>query len=131
MYKIIVDANVWIRFARIKNIAPLLNRFTAYNLLPVTNNYLLSEVFGALVDNKWMNENKALNVAGFIKKITYHVIETATFRLSPDPKDNYLFDLAVQQNCIFIISDDSQLLQFILKPVRVYTSSWFLKAFPL
>ncbi len=45
MYKIIIDANVWIKYARAKDIAPLLNRMIAYNFLPVVNNYLLSEIF--------------------------------------------------------------------------------------
>ncbi len=43
MFKIIIDANVWIKYARVKEIAPLLNRLTAYNLLPVTNNYLFQK----------------------------------------------------------------------------------------
>ena len=58
MYKIIIDANVWIKYARAKEIAPLLNRLVTYNLLPVINNYLLSEVFDALLGNKWMKEKK-------------------------------------------------------------------------
>ena len=49
MYKIVIDANVWIRFARAKNITPLLNRFILYNFIPVVNNYLLSEIFDAIV----------------------------------------------------------------------------------
>lgn len=130
MFKIIIDANVWIKYARVKNVAPLLNRFTIYNLLPITNNYLLSEIFNAIVENKWMNDKQANNLTGFIKKISYNITERAVFRISPDPKDNYLFDLAVQNNCAFIISDDSLLLQFPLKPIPVYTPSWFLKNFP-
>jgi len=35
MSKIIVDANVWIRYARAKDIAPLLKRFTTYDFLPL------------------------------------------------------------------------------------------------
>ncbi|MCW3113147.1 MAG: hypothetical protein JWR18_1543 [Segetibacter sp.] len=44
MFKIIIDANVWVKYARVKDIAPLLGRLVQYNLLPLTNNYLLSEV---------------------------------------------------------------------------------------
>ena len=131
MYKIIIDANVWIRYARAKDIAPLLKRLATYNLLPVVNNYLLSEVFDALLENKWMKEKNANLVIEFIKKISFPVAETAIFGISPDPKDNYLFDIAIQNNCIFLITDDSELLQFTLKPVHVHTSGWFLKTFPL
>lgn len=131
MYKIIIDANVWIKYARSKDIAPLLNRLVTYNLLPVINNYLLSEVFDALLENKWMKEKKAHLVIEFMKKISFRVTEKAIYRMSPDPKDNYLFDLAVQNKCIFLITDDSELLQFTLKPIPVHTSRWFLKTFPI
>lgn len=42
---VVLDANVWIRFARSKKLQPLVDRFITYNLIPVVNNYLLSEVF--------------------------------------------------------------------------------------
>lgn len=129
MYKVIVDANVWIKYARSKNIAPLLDRFVAYNILPISNNYLLSEIFDALVANEWMNENQSTKLVAFVKKICFNTTEKAVFALSPDPKDNYLFDLAVQFNCAFIISDDHELLQFKLKPIPVITSTRFIKSF--
>ena len=131
MYKIIIDANVWIKYARAKDIAPLLNRFTSFNLLPFTNNYLLSEIFDAVVENKWMSEKQAFQLIEFVRKFTFNITETPVYRLSPDPKDNYLFDLAIQNNCIFIVSDDSLLSQFVLRPVPVYTSAKFFKTFPL
>ena len=129
VYKVVIDANVWIKYARSKDIAPLLNRFAAYNLLPVANNYLLSEIFTAVVENGWMSERLATNTVSFIKKIALMTAENAVYRLSPDPKDNYLFDLAVQNTCVFIISDDTELLQFSMKPVPVHSSGWFLKTF--
>ena len=131
MYKIIIDANVWIKCARSKDISPLLNRIIAYNFLPVVNNYLLSEIFNALLENKWMKEKNGNLVIEFIKKISLVVTEKAVYGISPDPKDNYLFDLAVQNRCIFMITDDSQLLEFTLKPIPVHTSGWFFKTFPV
>ena len=131
MYAVIIDANVWIRFARTRNIAPLLDRLVTYKFIPVVNNYLLSEIFDALLENKWMNKTQAISIIEFIKKIALMIAERAVYRLSPDPKDNYLFDLAIQNNCVFIISDDSKLLRFKLKPVPVHSTSWFLKRFPV
>ena len=61
MYKIVIDANVWIRFARAKNITLLLNRFILYNFIPVVNNYLLSEIFDAIVGQKWIIVRTGLN----------------------------------------------------------------------
>jgi putative PIN family toxin of toxin-antitoxin system len=131
MYSVIIDANVWIRFARTKNITPLLDRLVIYQFLPVVNNYLLAEIFDALIENEWMNKTGADAVIAYIKKITLVVAERAVYRISPDPKDNYLFDLAIQTNSIFIISDDTKLLRFKLKPVPVHSTNWFLKKFPV
>ena len=131
MYLIIIVANIWIKFARARNIAPLLERLVTYQFIPVVNNYLLVEIFDALVENKWMHKKQATDIVNFIRKVALIITEKAVYRLSPDPKDNYLFDLAVQNNCVFIISDDSKLLQFKLKPISVHSSSWFLKKFPV
>lgn len=131
MFKVVVDANVWIKYARSKDVSPLIVRLVAYKFLPVANNYLLSEVFDAVVDNRWMTNRAATKLVAFIQKITLFTTETAVYRLSPDSKDNYLFDLAVQNNCVFIISDDLMLLQFQFKPVPVHTSGWFMKTFPI
>ena len=131
MYKIVFDANVWIRYARSKNISPLIDRFTSFDFLPVTNNYLLSEVYDAIVENKWMHPVQATKLTALIKKISLFTTENAVFAVSPDPKDNYLFDLAVQNNCLFIITDDSKLLRYELKPVPVHSTDWFLNTFPV
>lgn len=131
MREIIIDANVWVRFARYQNLQPLLTRFDFHYLLPVINNYLLSEVFDALVENKWMTEKVALKTILFIAKVSLNTAGSAVYRLSPDPKDNYLFDLAVQNNCAFIVSDDGELLSFTLQPVEVKSCNWFLKHFPV
>lgn len=131
MYPIIIDANVWIKFARTKNIAPLLDRLLMYQFLPVVNNYLLSEIFDALIENKWMNKIQAGATIAFIKKIALVVTERSVYGISPDPKDNYLFDLAIQSNCAFIISDDTKLLKFKLQPLPVHSTNWFLRKFPV
>ena len=130
MYKIVVDANIWIKYARAKNIKPLLSRFVKYNFLPVVNNYLLSEIFDALVINKWMNAKQATLVTEYIEKISLKTVEKAVFALSPDPEDNYLFDLAIQNNCVFIITNEKKILSIKLKPVPIFSGNWFIKHFP-
>ena len=131
MYKVVIDANVWIKYARVKSIAPLLQRFTAYGFLPVVNNYLLSEILDVVTDNKWMHPANAERMIDFIRKISLETIEKSVYALSPDPKDNYLFDLAVQNNCLFIITDDKNLLDFTLNPVPMHSTDWFLNTFPV
>lgn len=130
MYKIVIDANIWIKYARAKNIKPLLSRFIHYNFLPVVNNYLLSEIFDALVLNKWMSAKQARLVIQFIANISLKTIEKAVFALSPDAEDNYLFDLAIQNNCVFFITNEKRLLSIKLKPLPIFSGNWFIKQFP-
>ncbi len=85
----------------------------------------------AVTENEWMTDKVAMSLVAFIRKAALMTTETAIYRLSPDPKDNYLFDLAVQHTCVFIISDDTILQQFILKPLPVHSSGWFLKTFAI
>ena len=131
MYPIIIDANVWVKFARTRNIAPILDRLDTYQFLPLVNNYLLVEIFDALLENKWMHKTQATALIDYIKEMALVITEKAVYRLSPDPKDNYLFDLALQNNCVFIISDDSKLVRFKFKPLPVHSTAWFLKKFPV
>ena len=131
MYKVVIDANVWIRFARSKDITPLMNRFLLYNFVPVINSYLLSEIFDAVVEQKWMQKERAQKLINFIASISLVKAGKAVYALSPDPKDNYLFDLAIQNNCLFLITDDSVLLSFEMKPIHTHSTNWFLKHFPV
>ena len=128
---IVIDANIRIRFARSQSFSALVNRIALYKLIPVTNNYLLSEVFDTIVINEWATRKEAKRYIEYIKSISLFITEHAVYRISPDPKDNFLFDIAIQHNCSFIISNDTELLAFRLQPVKVKSVSWFLKNFPL
>jgi predicted nucleic acid-binding protein len=57
--------------------------------------------------------------------------ECAVYHLNPDPKDNYFSVLAVQNNCVFLITGDAELFGFRMTPVPVHGSGWGLKTFAL
>jgi len=86
--KIVIDACVWVRFARSKNLKPLVNRCIAYDMLPVINNYLLSEIFEALLEKGWATEKQAALFTEYVKYQSLFVTENVVYRLSPDPKDS-------------------------------------------
>ena len=131
MHNIVIDACVWLRFSRNNDIHPLLAIASKHKFAIIFNNYLLSEIHNALLNNKWVSEKRANNIIAFITKFCVSKTAAANYRISPDPKDNYLFDLAIQNNCAFIISDDRELLEFELKPIPVYSSNWFIKHYPI
>ena len=131
MNLILIDANVWIKYAHSKDIAPIALPLFKYKLVPVANRYLFAEIFDALVDNQWMTIKQATNLISLLNQVCFMVTERSVYRLSPDPKDNYIFDLAIQTNCAFIISDDTKLLSLKFQPVKTKSSNWLIKNFPL
>ncbi|MGN6492403.1 MAG: hypothetical protein ACTHLE_10450 [Agriterribacter sp.] len=76
-------------------------------------------------------EAQSTQVVNFIKSSVVVITEQVVYRISPDPKDNYLFALAIQTNSAYIISDDIALLTFQLQPIEVRSTNWFLKHFPI
>ena len=89
------------------------------------------QTFEAIVEHKWMNERQALRLVNLIPSVGIMRAGKAVYALSRDYKDNYLFDLAVQNNCVFIISDDLELFSFRMKPLPVQSCNWFLKQYPI
>lgn len=128
--KIVIDANTWIRYVGMNKQETLFMIMQSYRLLVICNNYLLHEIFNACIENEWYTSKQAFHIIMELKKMVYGTTETAIFRLSKDPKDNYIFDLAIQNNCRFIVSDDRLLRETSLKPIPVRTTSWFIKHYP-
>ena len=50
---------------------------------------------------------------------------------SPDPKDNFLFDLAIQTNSEVIVTKEKALLNFAASPVAIHDIKWFKEHFPV
>jgi putative PIN family toxin of toxin-antitoxin system len=127
----VIDAGIWVRLARSDYASPLIDRIVSYSLIPIVNNYLLSEIHDGLLKNQWATEKQANKFIFLVKNLSLFVIENVIYRVSPDAEDNYLFDLAIQHNAPFLISDDKALLAFPLKPVPVKSGNWCIKKFPV
>ncbi len=84
-YKVVFDSNVWARFIRSDNIYPLAERIKMYHILPVLDNYLLSEIHLVILKNEWTNEKSADRLIQLINGLSYNVSQTirTTYRLSP------------------------------------------------
>lgn len=87
------------------------------NIIVYADNYLLSAIFGACIENDWYSATEVHNIIDQINLIALGTTANSIYRFSPDPKDNYLFDLAVQRNCNFIVSDDKELREMVLRPI--------------
>ena len=66
-----------------------------------------------------------IEILDLIKAVTFYVETTPSFNNSPDPKDNFLFDLALQTQSEAIVTKEKALLEFSNSPVDIHDIKWF------
>ncbi|MEJ7736628.1 MAG: hypothetical protein WKF97_04305 [Chitinophagaceae bacterium] len=66
-----------------------------------------------------------------IKEATIFTVTQPQFNDSPDPKDNFLFDLALQTGSEVIVTQEKALLHFTSSPVPIHNLKWFKENFPV
>ena len=65
----------------------------------------------------------------FIQSITTHLIAEQFHIISPDPEDNYLFDIALHTNSKLLVTGEKVLLNWVESPVETISLSKFKKLF--
>ncbi len=63
--------------------------------------------------------------------LTTYINTVKLFDKSPDPKDNFLFDIAIQTGSEVIVSDEKKLLNYKESPVAIKSLGWFKENFPI
>ncbi len=66
-----------------------------------------------------------------IKEATIITVTLPTFTKSPDPKDNFLFDLALQTGSEVIVTQEKALLSFANCPIPIKSLKWFKETYPV
>ena len=128
---IVIDTSVFITYASYGKLYRLLDAVITYNLRVFVNMHLLSE-FGKKLHK--VSNKRNLNVSEEIKNIMEFAIlveTTPLFQNSPDSKDNFLFDLALQTNSNLIITKEKELLGFADSPVTLQDIKWFKETYPV
>jgi predicted nucleic acid-binding protein len=64
-----------------------------------------------------------------IRVATFYFETVEVFKGCPDPKDNFLFDLALQTGSELIVSQEKVLLNWQESPVPVHNILWFKEQF--
>jgi predicted nucleic acid-binding protein len=132
-YRIIFDANVYVQFAaygRIENLAAMILQ---YEFEVYATNHLLHEVHQALLKPGILKSATVSpdEVVEYLSKLLFMSAERPAYQLSPDYDDNYLFDIALQQGCIFLVTSDKALLNIKNPPVPVFSTQWFKENFKI
>jgi predicted nucleic acid-binding protein len=71
------------------------------------------------------------DIVQFTRAFTIQVVTHAAYAMSPDPEDNFLFDIALQYKAAVMITDEKALLNFAASPVAIRSLKWFKENFPL
>ena len=95
------------------------------------NQQLLDELLSNLPRVIVTKEVSAKKLLDIITRFTVDVSVEPIFNQSPDPKDNFLFDLALQTGSEVIVTQEKALLGFAKSPIPVRDIKWFKESFPV
>ena len=125
--KCCVDSCVWVKYAGHFKVATLLQLIRKNNLIVYADNYLLGEIHNALIEGFCFKPADADKLIQFISPFLIIKAPRNIFRLSTDAKDNFLYDLCIQNNCRYLITIDKEILKDANAPFLRKTDAWLKK----
>lgn len=110
--RIVIDTNIWLSYFRDNRPDEIARLILDNDLEVLTSPYLVTELETVLQKPKFKNHlttpvNRFIN---FHLRLTALKITTPRFNGSPDPEDNFLFDLAIQYNASHLVTGEKRLL---------------------
>ncbi len=130
---LVIDTSVYINYTRHQKLYRLINAIVTYDLIV----YLSPELIAELERNIPLTSAVTLpqhvfdNYLLTIKNVCQLFEPVPQYSQSPDPKDNFLFDLALQTNSQLIITKEKDLLNFSNTPIPVHDIKWFKETYPV
>ena len=125
--KCCIDSCVWIKYAGHFKTATLLRYISENNLLIYADNYLLAEIHDALIQNFDLTVSEADKILQLISPFIIINSPHNIYSLSKDTKDNYLYDLCIQNNCRYLITIEKDILNDKSAPFIRKTDAWLKK----
>jgi putative PIN family toxin of toxin-antitoxin system len=122
-----IDSCVWVKYAGHLKTSSLLRCVAESNLVIYADNYLLGEVHDALIEGFGFTIKEADKIIQLISPFIIIIPPRNIYRLSKDPKDNYLYDLCIQNNCRYLITIDKEILADTSAPFIRKTDAWLKK----
>lgn len=129
MRKFIIDTSVYINFSWYNKIRRLIEAIIKNNLQVFTNEQLVKELEKNIPLTLKVDDIHPNLIIETIKAATFYFETEELFTGCPDPKDNFLFDLALQTGSELIVSEEKILLNWKNSPVPVYSIHWFKEHF--
>ena len=122
-----IDSCVWVKYAGHFKTASLLRYVSENDLLVYADNYLLGEIHDALIEGFDFSIREADRIIQLISPFIITDAPRNIYRLSKDAKDNYLYDLCIQNNCRYLITIDKEILRDATAPFIRKTDAWLKK----
>ena len=122
-----IDSCVWVKYAGHFRVSTLLQIIFENELIVYADNYLLSEIHEALITGFDFTYAEADKLIQLISPFLIIKAPRNIFRLSKDSKDNYLYDLCIQNNCSYLITIDKEILSDSSAPFVRKTDAWLKK----
>jgi putative PIN family toxin of toxin-antitoxin system len=122
--KCCIDSCVWVKYAGNFKTSTLLRYIYENNLLVYADNYLLAEIHEALILGFEFTIGEADKIIQLIYPFIIINSPRNIYRLSKDTKDNYLYDLCIQNNCRYLITIDKDIISDKTAPFIRKTDAW-------
>ena len=129
--KFVIDTSVYITYTAHNKIYRLISAIDKYSLDVYINDEILTELESNIARCIQVADVDPDIILLAIKKATIYKMTIPDFSSSPDPKDNFLFDLALQTGSEVIVTQEKALLGFKNSPVPVHDLKWFKENYPV
>lgn len=125
--KCCIDSCVWIKYAGHFKTATLLRYISDNNLTVFADRYLLAEIHTTIIKVFYFTVAEADHIIRSIEPFLVLTTPRNIYRLPPDPNDNFLYDICIQNNCKYLITIDKALLLDDNAPFLRKTDAWLRK----
>lgn len=129
--KLVLDTSVLLTYAAYNRLQRLAIAALTYDLIYYANDQVIDEFRRNLPKVKKVNIIPDPAIFNGIDVLLTLVGVEPTFAMSPDPKDNFLFDIAIQTGAAYIVTSEKALLKFKDSPVPIMDIKWFKETFPV
>ncbi|UTA66331.1 putative toxin-antitoxin system toxin component, PIN family [Emticicia sp. 21SJ11W-3] len=113
MLKVIFDTNIWVSYFIGKKTTELTELILDFDLEVITSNTLILELSDVLQRpkiKKYLHRSKEEYLQIHIQLSLLKDVQPI-YNNSPDPKDNFLFDLAIQEKANYLVTGDKKLFE--------------------
>lgn len=131
--QLVIDTSVYITYTRHQKLYRLIDAILTYDLVIYISSALIDELARNIPPTSAAELPQSVydGYLETIKSVCIIFDPLAQYNDSPDPKDNFLWDLALQTASEVIVTKESALLNFTDSPIPVHDLKWFKETYPV